>query len=244
MKKIKYDLDTKIIDLNDENIKYYNLDKKYLYSYDKLIKPLSKSSKSLSSKPLSKKFGGNKIISTFHSLPSYEENEKSRKIIENFDGIKKHIPFDYDGTIYYMEIAGRSDRLIISISSDKKHKNELLHISLISESFFHITFIHNRAHYKLYLYENPSDFEDIIKFVYYNYIYYIYYIIENISTIDTTSFNDVYNNNWRNEILPNPDILRIFFLNLNILYAGLYYLFTISSHQSMNIRDFLLSSAD
>jgi len=230
--KTKNDLDINIIDLNEKNIKYYNLDKKYLYSYDKLIKPLSKSSK-----PLSKKFGGNKIISTFHSLPSYEENEKSRKIIEKFDGIKKHIPFDYNGTIYYMEIAGRSDRLIISISSDKKHKNELLHISLISESFFHITFIHKRGHYKLYLYENPSNFEDMIKFIYYNYIYYI----SNIYSNDITSFNHVYNNNWRNDIIPNPDILNTIFLNLNILYAGLYYLFTISSHQNMNIHDFLLS---
>jgi hypothetical protein len=248
-------LDTKIINLNElteKGLSNYNLNKKDLYFFDKtdedekynetLFKDNEeKISKShiinISTERLSdleiksssqKKIYGGAKISTYYEKPSDIEIKKIIDYINIFSNIGIHIPFDFCSKKYYIELTGKKDKkFVISISMDRRHKDELIHISCFPTSFIHITFIYNdtgnrmKKHYKLYQLSNP----DYLK----GFLCLIEFIISTKKIFDLKPFPDKIftdnpTNNWKNEIITDKDKIKLFIDNLYILLQGVRFI--------------------
>jgi hypothetical protein len=248
-------LDTKIINLNkltEVDLLNYNLNKKDLYFFDKtdedekynetLFKDneekINISTKRLSdleikSSSSQKKIYGGAKISTYYEKPSEIEIKKIIDYIIFYSNIGIHIPFDFCSKKYYIELTGKKDKkFVISISNDRRHKDELIHISCFPTSFIHITFIYNdtgnrmKKHYKLYQLYNP----DYLK----GFLCLIEFIISTKKIFDLKPFPDkIFTNNCKNEI-----IIKLFILLQGvrfIMYQDIDKLFFSSSIISISM---------
>lgn len=233
---IKKDLDeAEFIILDEDNIKKYVLDPKDLYSFDKRTDDEKEIySSSINSYELRKKSGGvqnviNKLTTTI-IIPNSNDIRDMTEFIDRYSQLCIHIPFLFvDSKKYYIEYSAkksngtRSEKIIISISSDRYHKNELIHISCFPHSFIHLTFIINGKHYKIYQTSNPNcsnRFNDILEFIQkcidsYN----------NLLAGNLDFWCDRRNNNWRQEVILNRAVNKgELYHNIMILLASLNYL--------------------
>ena len=246
------DLDEKeYIILDDYNIKKYGLNPKNLYSYDKLtgdeidiysepIKEVNKSRRNINFfKLLSTIIKGGEAkgidyLTTYSEKPNENEIKKMTEFINNNSPLCVHIPFKINEKTYYIEYTAkkkygtRSEKIIISISLDREHKEEIIHITCFPHCFIHLTFIINEKHYKIYQKYNPdvsNRFNDILQFV--------MNCIElfNILNKDSKAFKiDVWcnnkTNNWREEVIKKNDNIKRLYEYIMIFLASVEYLIT------------------
>lgn len=250
MSSIEKDLDeNEYIILNDSNIIKYNLKRENLYSYDKK----TDEEKEIFSEPIkeSNKFnfkilnlftsiikGGDpkeiNYLTTYYNTPDNNEKIKMLRFIDSYSPLNAHIPFKFLEDIYYIEYTARkrikdkTEKIIISICLDREHKKEIIHISCFPNSFIHLTFIINDKHYKLYQKYNPdlfNRFNDILYFILNcNNLFEI--IILNKDKIDFKEWNKDRNNNWRNDIIKDDRIIKLFHKYIMIFLKSVEYLIT------------------
>jgi len=162
-------LDTQIIYFNDnlEILRYLNIEPSNLYSFNnKHEQDDYYKSKSFKEKKTYKIGGSNEHLTTFYSRPIRFEKDKMIFYINFFGNIRVHIPLLIDRTRYYIEFTAQPDKkLIIVVSTDRRHRDEIIHISCFYKSYIHITFVNDHKHYKLYHLINPdisAKYQDII----------------------------------------------------------------------------------
>lgn len=243
MSSIEKELDeNEFILLNDENINRYNLDPNNLYSYEKKTDDelmiyeshKDKTNVHINLYKLLKSIikGGEpkdiKYLTTYYKLPNKKEQIKMINFINKYSPLNVHIPFKFNKDIFYIEYTARkktdkTEKLIISICSDREHKKELIHISCFPNSYIHLTFIINKKHYKIYQQFNPDKlnrFNDIFDFIF-NCINLFEIIKKKELTIDWN--NDEYNN-WRNDIIKDDAITSLFYEYIMIFLECIRYL--------------------
>jgi len=206
-------LDTQIILFTDdlEILKIFDIKPNNLYSFNKIenkdIKTLNIEKKPISNNKKYKTLGGNvNELTTFHNnISNTFEMNKIRFYINYFQINRIHFPITYtDGKKYYIEFTSYPDRkLIIAVCTDRNHRNEIIHLSLFLNSYFHITVVRGNKHYKLYHTINPNivnKYENIIEIINYSII-----LFNNDDMIYDINWNNSINNNWHEIIFHRSD---------------------------------------
>lgn len=163
-------------------------------------------------------------LSTNSRILSGENTRKIIEFINNYSNMGIHIPIIYEGMNYYIEFTAKEGKkMIIAVNKDRRHRAEyeLIHISLYPKSYVHITFINNLNHYKIYNIEIPENKKlmYILKFV------ILAFAIFDGRILKREEFwNHSSSNNWKNDIINNPVIIREFQDNLSILLYSMKYL--------------------
>lgn len=251
MSSKKNGLDEKeYIILDESNIKKYGLNPKNLYSYNKktgdeeielLTEPIKKKDDNILYKLLSSlsivKGGepkGIEYLTTYSERPNIIEIDKMSKFINKNSPLCVHIPFKFNEKTYYIEYTAKkkhgnkSEKMIISISLDREHIEEIIHITCFPHSYIHLTFIINEKHYKIYQKYNPdisNRFNDILEFII-NCI-----SLFEILNVNSSAFNDEVwcanqTNNWRGEVIKKNDNIRKLYEYIMIFLASVEYLIT------------------
>ena len=231
--------------LNEENIKIYGLDPKNLYSFDKktdddkeiysqIIKVDKASSIDIRSTNTIINGGasiGIEYLTTYSIRPNEEEIRKNTNFIRKYSPLCVHIPFMFTGDKYYIEYSAkertstRSEKIIISISLDREHKNELIHISFFPHSFIHLTFIINGKHYKIYQISNPDwkkRFNDILLFT----INCLNLFKTKNITLKKNLWCNHETNNWKYNIINNNPIFESLEFLIMLILQSIEYLIT------------------
>lgn len=211
-------LDTCIIKFTDDlNIlKWFNINPDNLYSFNKK-EHIDKKQTSYKEKKYKTIGGSVNELTTFHHHRIYRyEKIKINYYINYFRINRIHFPIIFtDGTKYYVEFTSYPKRkLIIAICTDISHRNEIIHISLFPNSYFHITFIINGNHYKLYHLINPNilnKYDNIIEIINYS-----LELFNNNNMIINVAWNNSINNNWNGEIIYHPTDRGILIDNIKL----------------------------
>jgi len=242
------------IELTEYNIEKYKLNRNNLYSFDKktgdeieiLTKPIEKTNKTniINIETLYKLFssivkgGGVKgidFLTTYSEKPNENEIKKMTEFINYNSPLCLHIPFKFNEKIYYIEYTAKkqqgikSEKIIISISLDREHKEEIIHITCFPHSFIHLTFIINEKHYKIYQKYNPdvsNKFNDILQFIM-NCIDLFNILNHNIKAFNIGVWCNNIKNNWRDEVITEDGkIILLLYNNIMMLLASVKYLIT------------------
>lgn len=247
------DLDEKeYILLDDYNIKKYGLNPNNLYSYNKKsgdeieiltepIKPINKHT--IQNNILYKLFSsivkggdpeGIEYLTTYSEKPNIKEMEKMTQFINKNSPLCVHIPFKFNEKTYYIEYTAkkksgiRSEKIIMSISLDREHIEEIIHISCFPHSFIHLTFIINEKHYKIYQKYNPNisnRFNDIIQFIM-NCIKLFEILIKKNNAFNISVWCNNRTNNWREEVITKHENISILYEYIMVFLESIKYLIT------------------
>lgn len=230
-------IDTDIIIFFDDDDVYekYGINPNYLYSYGK--KDLFFDYDFDNSSNFIK--GGVSLVplSTKHINPRLQQKNTIKDFINfHFSNLNSplrtrtivgiHFPFIFEGNRYYIEFSVKKDnRLIISVKTNPRIRDDLIHISFFNHSFVHTTFLDtNSNHFKLYYLTTPTiseRFNDILK-----YLINSNDIFDNKENYLLDFWNNNPNNNWRN-LLSDPNIFILFQNNLCILISAITHLISI-----------------